>query len=59
MGFLESLFIVFLVLKLVGVITWSWTAVFTPLFIAWGFYLLLIIVITVIHFIKKGGDIDG
>jgi len=31
MGILGTLFIVFLVLKLVGVITWGWFAVCSPL----------------------------
>ena len=38
MGLLEVLTIVFVVLKLVGVITWSWWLVFLPLIIAVGIY---------------------
>ncbi len=34
MGFVEALFIVFLILKLCGVITWSWWWVTAPLWIA-------------------------
>ena len=46
MGILEVLFIVFLVLKLTGVIAWSWWWVFAPLYPAiaiWLFVLLIII----------------
>lgn len=52
MGILEVLFVVFLVLKLVGVITWSWWWVFAPLYpaIAIWFTVLLIII---------GGAITG
>lgn len=31
----DVLFIVFIVLKLVGVINWSWIWVFSPLWIGW------------------------
>jgi hypothetical protein len=41
MGLCEVLFVVFLVLKLVGVITWSWWAVFSPILIAFLIYFLL------------------
>jgi hypothetical protein len=48
-GFFGVLFIVFLVLKLVGVINWSWWLVFAPiwapvliaLILGFGFYLLI------------------
>lgn len=33
MSLLSALFLIFLVLKLVGIITWSWLAVFAPLII--------------------------
>lgn len=33
MGFLEALLIAFIVLKLCGVIDWSWWAVLIPLFV--------------------------
>ena len=41
MGILEILTIVFVVLKLVGVITWSWWLVFLPAIVAAGIYLLI------------------
>ena len=36
--------IVFIILKLVGVIEWSWWLVFIPLYISIGFIVLLLIV---------------
>lgn len=43
MGVLEVLTIIFVVLKLVGVITWSWWLVFLPLILAFGLYILIVI----------------
>lgn len=40
-----ALFIVFLVLKLVGVISWSWWWVFSPLWIPFILFLLILGVI--------------
>jgi hypothetical protein len=39
MGFLEVLTLIFIVLKLTGIITWGWLVVFLPLIIAVVFYL--------------------
>ncbi|WP_447402339.1 hypothetical protein ACE1MS_11805 [Lysinibacillus sp. fkY74-1] len=41
MGLTEILTIIFVVLKLVGVITWSWLWVFSPLIIVYGIILAL------------------
>lgn len=38
MGFLEVLTIIFIVLKVVGVISWSWWLVLSPVIIAVGIY---------------------
>ena len=43
MGFTEVLTIVFIVLKLTGIIDWSWILVFLPEIIAGIIYLILII----------------
>lgn len=43
MGFTEVLTIVFIVLKLLGVISWSWWLVCLPEIIAVAFYLIIII----------------
>ena len=42
MGILEVITIVFVVLKLVGVITWSWWTVFIPMYIAVVWYAIII-----------------
>lgn len=49
-GILGVLLIVFIALKLVGVVTWSWWVVLIPLWIEIG---LLIIVILVIVWLDK------
>jgi hypothetical protein len=43
MGFLEVLTVVFIVLKLIGIISWSWWLVFLPIFIAIGIYALIFV----------------
>lgn len=43
MGFTELLTIVFVVLKLIGKIDWSWWLVLLPEIIAAAFYVLLVI----------------
>lgn len=57
MGILEILTIIFVVLKLVGVITWSWWLVFLPLIIAVGIY-AIIFVLNVIFLVKTKREID-
>lgn len=39
MGFLEALTIVFVVFKLIGIISWSWWAVFIPMYISFAIYI--------------------
>ena len=43
MGFLEILTILFIALKLFGVITWSWWLVLLPEIIAFAFYVVIFI----------------
>lgn len=43
MGITEILTIIFVVMKLIGVISWSWWLVFLPEIIAVGIYLIFII----------------
>lgn len=57
MGFLEVLTIIFVVLKLLGVITWSWFFVFLPLIIAVGFY-VIVLAVYLIMFVKMKRKID-
>lgn len=49
-GAADLLAIVFVVLKLTGVIDWSWWWVLAPIWIVWGFALLLIIIAKVVLF---------
>lgn len=49
-GFASTLTIVFIVLKLLGVINWSWLWVLSPLWISWA---ILVLVLTVIKLIDK------
>ena len=57
MGLLEVLTIVFVVLKLLGVIAWSWWLVFLPLIIAVGIY-VIVFVLNVLFFVKMKREID-
>lgn len=41
-GFVGALAIVFIVLKLLDVITWSWWWVLSPIWISWGVALIFI-----------------
>lgn len=43
MGFTEILTIVFIVLKLIGVISWSWWLVLLPEIIALGIYVIIFV----------------
>ena len=47
------LFIVFLVLKLTKVVTWSWWLVTAPLWIPFGIALVIMIIATVIALIRE------
>lgn len=47
MGLDIVLTIVFLVLKLCGVITWSWWWVFSPIWISWGIAIVLIAIVAI------------
>ena len=54
MGILEVLTLIFVVLKLSGVITWSWWLVLLPEIIAFGFYMFWLILAGVV--VKKDAD---
>lgn len=47
-GLCDVLTIVFLVLKLVGAIDWSWWWVFSPTLISLGLYVVLLVVAAII-----------
>lgn len=52
-GLVGMTFIVFLVLKLVGVINWSWWWVTAPLWIATGIVVFVLLIILAIYLIWK------
>ena len=57
MGFAELLTIIFIVLKLLGVISWSWWLVLLPEIIAGVLYLaLLVYQLVAIHKVSKTVD---
>ena len=47
-GFLELLALLFIGLKLGGVINWSWWLVLSPVLVGLGFYTLLFVVLSVV-----------
>lgn len=47
-GFCGLLTIVFIVLKLLGKITWSWLWVLSPLWIGWGVCLVILLIVAII-----------
>lgn len=49
-GFATLLTIVFVVLKLTGVIAWSWWLVFLPMIISWGLVLLAFVIVGILMF---------
>lgn len=57
MGILEVLTVVFVVLKLVGVITWSWWLVLLPLIIAAVIYVTMYALI-IINYVMAKRKID-
>lgn len=52
-GLLEILLIVFVILKLVGTIDWSWWWVLSPLLIPIGLLIVVLIVLGIISVIIK------
>ena len=52
-GFLGALAIAFIVLKLTGVIAWSWLWVLAPLWIPWIIFGIAAIIIGIIIFIGR------
>ena len=54
MGIAEVLFVIFLVLKLVGVIAWSWWWVCSPLWIIYGLCFIFMVIIPILGAIMFG-----
>lgn len=55
-GFVGLLTLVFIVLKLTGVIAWSWWWVLSPLWISFGLWIALMILVLVIGTFFVLGD---
>jgi len=53
LGFGTVLFLVFLVLKLTGTITWSWLWVFSPLWIPLTIVLLGVILLGIVSYLEN------
>lgn len=56
-GFAAFLTLLFIVLKLVGVISWSWWLVFAPMIVLYVFSAIVLLILTVVFLIelhKKG-----
>lgn len=53
MGFLESIQIIFIVLKLIGLIEWSWLWVLSPTWILVLFVLSVLAIFFIVNLIKK------
>ena len=58
MGLLEILLIVFVILKLVGTIDWSWWWVLSPLLIPIGLLIVVLIVLGIISVIIKQNNLN-
>ena len=54
-GFIGLLQLIFIVLKLTGIISWSWLWVLSPIWISVALYALVIIVLLVLSLIVSGG----
>ncbi|QEP53252.1 hypothetical protein BS46_gp70 [Acinetobacter phage BS46] len=52
-GFVGLLTIVFITLKLTGVITWSWWLVFLPMIISFGLWLIIMLCVLIYLASKK------
>lgn len=51
LGLLDVLFVVFLVLRLLGVITWSWWWVTAPIWIPVLFFLVIILIWVILQLV--------
>lgn len=51
LGFSGALTIAFIILKLLGKITWSWWWVLSPIWISWSIALILLVIFVVIKIV--------
>lgn len=54
-GFIGLLQLIFIVLKLTDIISWSWLWVLSPIWISVALYALVVIVLLVLSLIVSGG----
>lgn len=47
--FVSVLTLIFVVAKLLGIVNWSWWLVFSPMIISFGFWVLILIIITLFY----------
>ena len=47
--FVSALTLIFVVAKLLGIVNWSWWLVFSPLIVSFGFWVLVLIIITLLY----------
>lgn len=47
--FVSVLTLIFVVAKLLGLINWSWWLVFSPMIISFGFWVLVLVIITLLY----------
>ena len=47
--FVSALTLIFVVAKLLGIVNWSWWLVFSPLIVSFGFWVLVLIIITILY----------
>ena len=52
-GFCGLLTIVFIVLKLLGKISWSWVWVLSPLWISWAVVLVILLIVIIVAIIAN------
>lgn len=52
LGFTTLLAVLFIALKLLGVVTWSWVWVLAPIWIPWGIVLVLLVLLGIVHLVK-------
>lgn len=52
-GFCSLLTIVFIVLKLLGKISWSWVWVLSPLWISWAVVLVVLLIVAIVAVIAN------
>lgn len=56
MGFSGVLTLIFITLKLLGVIDWSWWWVLSPMWISWAVVLIVLVAVLAGSFLSEGGQ---